>query len=425
MKRIFLLSIWLLTLTGLTHAQELIGDAPNKVEVGQHFKIKYIVNTHDASNLELGLIPKAFEELMGPSTSKQTSFSLINGKTTSDSTKTYSYILEAKREGTFTIPPAQITAKGKVITSNALEITVNKATDKNQNSKDSTGNYSTGNYYRVDKEGTPITKDDLFITVTADKHRVMEQEPIKLTYKIYTLVQLTQLDGKMPDFTNYLVKEVPLPQEKSFQIEEYNGKNYRTVTWSQYYLFPMTTGKLQIPENTFNGTVLQANKNADPFEAFFKGGSIYVEVKKQIVAPSVEIEVKPLPQSPQNFSGGVGSFDISVELDKQNISLGDTAYMHITVSGTGNLPLIELETPSFPQYVKASKVDETEDIKVTEDGVSGEIHFDYSIVPQQSGIFKIPSVKFTYFDTKTKRYKTIYSKSLILNVKNTNIIKET
>ena len=120
------------------------------------------------------------------------------------------------------------------------------------------------------------TAPDLFIKVTASKQRVHEQEPILLTYKVCTLVNLTQIDGKMPDLNGVYTQEIDLPQQKSFKVETINGRPYKTVTIRQYVMFPQKTGKIEIPALTFNGMVVQQNRNVDPFEAFFNGGSGYV-----------------------------------------------------------------------------------------------------------------------------------------------------
>lgn len=108
----------------------------------------------------------------------------------------------------------------------------------------------------------------MFITATASKTRVHEQEAILLTYKVYTLVNLRQLVGKMPDLKGFHTQEVPLPQQKTFSLEHYKGRNYNTTVWSQYVLFPQQTGKLEIPSITFEGIVAQQTISDDPFDAF-------------------------------------------------------------------------------------------------------------------------------------------------------------
>lgn len=170
-----------------------------------------------------------------------------------------------------------------------------------------------------------------------------------LTYKVYTLVDLTSLDGKMPDLTGFHTQEVKLPLQKSYHIEKVNGINYRCVTWSQYVMYPQMTGKLKIPSITFKGVVVQQNQNVDPFEAFFNGGSGYVEVKRDIVAPAIDIQVDPLPQKPVGFSGGVGSFSISAKADNKNVKAGDPLTLRVVVSGVGNMKLLKQPNVTFPK----------------------------------------------------------------------------
>ena len=245
---------------------------------------------------------------MGPSTSEQSSYRMVNGQTTSSYSITYTYIICANKNGTFTIPAAQITADGKRISSNALKIVVSGSASQSQSNSGSRNRQSpTG---QVRNAGSQISGSDLFIKVSASKRRVHEQEPILLTYKVFTLVSLTQLEGKMPDLKGFHTQEVQLPQQKSFKVETINGRPYRTVTWSQYVMFPQQTGKMEIPSITFNGIVVQQDRNFDPFD-FFNGGTGYIEVKKKIVAPGLTIEVDPLPSRPSDFSGGVGQFDMT------------------------------------------------------------------------------------------------------------------
>ena len=263
-----------------SYAQTLTGSAPSHVAVGEQFRLTYTVNTQNVSDFRAGDIPDALEVLIGPNRSMQSSYQMINGHTSSTSSITYTYIVSATKNGTFTIPPAHVVVSGKSIASNALTIKVSGSASsaRQQRQQQDDGG-------EMRDAGSHISGSDLFIKVSANKNRVHEQEPILLTYKVYTLVSLTQLRGDMPDLKSFYSQEVELPQQKSFSIERVNGRPYRTCTWSQYVMFPQMTGKLQIPSITFEGIVVQQNRNVDPFEAFFNGGSGYIEVKKKIVAP--------------------------------------------------------------------------------------------------------------------------------------------
>ncbi len=414
MRTKILLTILLcLAAVGAALAQTLTARAPQQVQEGQQFRLQYTVNTQDVSGFGIGQIPDAFEVLMGPNTSTQSSYQFINGKASQSSSITYTYILCATKSGTFTIPPAHITAEGNQVNSNSLKIVVSgQAAGSHQGG----GGRQTQRQDQVNSSRIPVSEKDLFIRVTASKKRVVEQEPVLLTYKVYTLVDLTQLEGKMPDLKGFHTQELPLPQQKSFQIEQLDGRSYRTVTWSQYVMFPQITGTLEIPSITYNGIVLVRNRNIDPFEAFFNGGSSYSEMKKQIKAPSLSIQVDPLPQRPANFSGGVGRFDIKASIDKQELKANEPVTLQVVVSGTGNLKLIKEPVVNFPKDFDTYDAKVTDKTKLTTNGVEGSMVYEFLAVPRHQGDFDIPAIEFVYYDTASKQYKTARSEAFHLKV---------
>ena len=403
---------WVVAMT--VSAQKLVGSAPSHVSVGEQFRLTYTVNTQDVDNFRAGNIPDALEVLMGPSTSRQSSFQMVNGHTTSSSSITFTYIICANKTGTFTIPAAQINSGGQTIKSNAIKITVGARQQGQHSQRGGGGGYDDEPQMR--QAGSKISGSDLFIKVSANKQRVHEQEPILLTYKVYTLVDLTRLDGKMPDLKGFHTQEVPLPQQKSFKIETYNGRPYRTVTWSQYVMFPQMTGKLEIPSITFEGIVIMQNRNIDPFEAFFNGGAGYVEMKKKIKAPGITIQVDPLPNRPADFSGGVGKFNISAQLNNKSVKTNDALTLRVIVSGTGNLKLIKEPVVNFPKDFDRYDAKVTDKTKLTSSGLEGSMIYDFIAVPRNAGKYEIPPVTFTYYDTSSNKYRTVKSEGFTLDV---------
>ena len=410
-KTITLLYLSLLTVAAL--AQQITGKAPSQVAVGEQFRLTYTVNTDDVSGFRAGNIPDAFDVLMGPSTSTQSSFQMVNGHTSSSTSVTYTYILSATKNGSFTIPAAHASVHGKTVHSNELHI---KVSGTAQQGRSNGGGQPSQGGGQMRAAGSHISGNDLFIKVSANKSRVHEQEPILLTYKVYTLVDLTSLSGKMPDLKSFYTREVPLPQEKSFKIESLNGRPYRTVTWQQYVMFPQTTGKLEIPSITYDGMVVLQNRNVDPFEAFFNGGSGYVEVKKEIKAPGLTITVDPLPARPTNFSGGVGTFNLSAQLDKTEIKANNPVNLRIVVSGSGNLKLIKQPVVNLPKDFDQYDAKIEDKTKLTTNGIEGSMVYDMLIVPRHQGKYDIPPVEFTYFDIQSNSYKTLRSQPFTLNV---------
>ncbi len=410
-KTITLLYLSLLTVAAL--AQQITGKAPSQVAVGEQFRLTYTVNTDDVSGFRAGNIPDAFDVLMGPSTSTQSSFQMVNGHTSSSTSVTYTYILSATKNGSFTIPAAHASVHGKTVHSNELHI---KVSGTAQQGRSNGGGQPSQGGGQMRAAGSHISGNDLFIKVSANKSRVHEQEPILLTYKVYTLVDLTSLSGKMPDLKSFYTREVPLPQEKSFKIESLNGRPYRTVTWQQYVMFPQTTGKLEIPSITYDGMVVLQNRNVDPFEAFFNGGSGYVEVKKEIKAPGLTITVDPLPARPTNFSGGVGTFNLSAQLDKTEVKANNPVNLRIVVSGSGNLKLIKQPVVNLPKDFDQYDAKIEDKTKLTTNGIEGSMVYDMLIVPRHQGKYDIPPVEFTYFDIQSNSYKTLRSQPFTLNV---------
>lgn len=386
--------------------------APDVVVSGDQFRLTYTVNTQKVRDFRAPNI-KGFDVLMGPSRSQQSSTQIMNGNVTTTSSITFTYILMADKKGTYTIPGATIVADGESKTSNSVQI---KVLPPDQNSGAGSGN-SGRSSSRSQVAGSKITNQDLFITATASKTTVYEQEAILLTYKVYTLVDLRQLYGDMPKLTNIYTQEVELPQQKVFSLEHYNGRNYNTTVWRQYVLFPQQTGKVEIPPITFEGTIGQQIASADPFDAFFNGGSNYVEVKKNIVTPKVVINVKELPEGkPANFSGGVGEFTISSSISTKELKTNDAVTIKLVISGTGNLKLINTPEVAFPKdfEVYDPKVDNK--FNLTREGLSGNKVIEYLAIPRHAGNFTIPPVEFSYFDLKTKSYKTIKTEEYNLKV---------
>ena len=389
----------------------LVAEAPDVVVSGDQFRLTFTVNTQKGKDFLAPSI-SGFDVLMGPSRSQQSSTQIINGKVSSSSAITYTYILMAGKEGTYTIPAASIEVDGKKIFSNALTI---KVLPPDQSAGNQQSGQGQSNSSRGQIAGGKISDKDLFITATAAKTTVYEQEAILLTYKVYTLVNLRQLYGKMPDLKGFHTQEIELPQQKTFSLEHYNGRNYNTTIWSQYVLFPQQTGKLEIPSITFEGIVAQQTISDDPFDAFFNGGG-YIEVKKKIVTPKVTINVKPLPAKPDNFSGGVGEFTLSSSINAKEVKTNDAVTIKLTIKGAGNMKLINTPEVKFPEDFEIYDPKVTNNFDVSRAGLSGTQTIEYLAIPRHAGDFTIPQVEFTYFDLKSQAYKTLKTEEYHLKV---------
>ena len=409
MKKIGWYIILLLLMLGYhvhVDAQHISVSAPSHVAAGENFRVAYTINTSDVEEFRMGGVQDGLEVIAGPYTSSQSSYQMINGHTSSSSSVTITYTLYAAKNGSFTIGASHAVVGGKRLSSRPVKIQVSGHAQRTNGAPNMHGQDSY-DQPRMRSAGSAISGSDLFIKVSASKKRVHEQEPILLTYKVYTQVDLTQLEGKMPDLKGFHTQEVPLPQQKTFHTETVNGRPYKCVTWSQYVMYPQMTGRLEIPSITFKGIVVQQNRNVDPMEAFFNGGSGYVEVKKDIKAPGITLQVDPLPQRPANFSGGVGKFNISASLDKKEVKAGEPITLRVVVGGIGNLKLLKQPVVNFPKDFDKYDAKVTDKTRLTANGVEGNMVYDFLAVPRNQGSYTIPSVELTYYDTSKNAYKTI------------------
>ena len=408
MRKVILFFILISTVVGAwADGITFTANAPEVVVSGDQFRLSFTINSKKVRDFRAPSI-KDFEVLMGPTRSTQ--YQNYNG--VENHSITFTYILMAGKEGTYKIPGATIVANGNNYTSNSVEIKVLPPDQSSSNAGSSTSAHSSRNQTNSGK----ITDKELFITATASKTSVYEQEAILLTFKVYTQVNLTQLHGDTPDLKGFHTQEVELPQQKTFSLEHYNGRNYNTTIWQQFVLFPQRSGKLEIPSVTFEGTVSQRVASADPFDAFFNGGN-YVNINKNIVTPKLIIDVKELPAGkPANFSGGVGEFTLSSSISTQELKTNDAVTIKLVISGTGNMKLINTPEVGFPQdfEIYDPKVDNK--FNLTRNGLAGNKVIEYLAIPRHAGTYTIPPIEFSYFDLKTQSYKTLKTDAYTLNV---------
>ena len=387
-----------------------VASAPNAVVIGQQFRLTYKINRGNAKEPRIPAI-EGFMILSGPNRSSESSYRMINGQATSSQSVTYTFILKADKEGSFKLPAATVEVEGKQITSNSVDIKVLPQDKQQQQATNAGGNNGA--------TSAQIGGEELFMTATLNKTKVYEQQAVLLTYKVYSAVNLTSLDGKMPDLKGFHVQEIELPQHKEWQLENYKGRNYRALTWRQYLLFPQQTGEIEIPSVAFEGIVAQQVRSSsmDPFDLFFNGGSQYVEVKKVLNTPKLKLDVQSLPAGkPVGFSGGVGEFTIKSSISTTELKANEAVTLRVTVSGVGNMKLIKTPEVNFPSDFEVYDPKISNNFSVKSNGLSGNKVIEYLVIPRHGGVYTIPSVKFSYFDVKAQEYKTLETESYTLNV---------
>ena len=410
MKKLIIILIVLIAYSTQAFADKVsfTASAPDAVVVGDQFRLSYTVTTQKVKDFRAPSI-KGFDVLMGPSRSQQSSTQIVNGNVTSTSSITFTYILMANTAGEYTIGGASIVADGNQMVSNSVKI---KVLPQDQNSNGGQGGSSTHS------SGTSVSDQDLFITATASKTNVFEQEAFVLTYKIYTRESNLQLNNaKLPDFKGFHSQEIEMTTNARWTPEHYRGRNYYTTVYRQFVLFPQQSGKLYIDPAQFQMTIGKPVQSDDPFDAFFNGGSNVIEIKKSIATPKIAINVNPLPAGkPADFSGGVGEFTVSSSINSQELKTNDAITIKLVISGTGNLKLISNPEIKFPEDFEVYDPKVDNQVRLTREGLTGNRVIEYLAIPRHAGTYKIPGVSFSYFDIRSKSYKTLKTEEYVVNI---------
>lgn len=421
MKRILLTTVMFLVFLGNILADEVtfVAQAPKSVVVNQQFKLTFKANRANVKEPTIQDFA-GFKVLTGPHRSTQRSYQLINGKMESSESVTFTYILMADVEGEYRIPAASIMVDQKKISSNPLRIKVLPEDNSAPSGQSPQDNYDSRSLGR--NPSTNVADDDLFIRASLSMGKVYEQEAVLLTYKVYSTVNLTNLNNPTPDLKGFHIQEVQLPREKNFELEHYNGRNYQTLIWRQFVLFPQQSGELEIPSLDFEGVVaVQTHRSMDPFEMMFNGGPSYVEVKKRIKSNKLVLDVKRLPaDKPAGFSGGVGQFTLSSSINSTEVKTNEEITLKIKVKGIGNMKLLGNPILDFPSEFEVYDPIVNNRFTLKTNGFSGEKEYEYVLTPRASGTYTIPAARFVYFDPLSDSFKTVESESYTIVVEKNN-----
>ncbi len=397
-------------------AVEFRAQAPAQVIVGKPFQLTYTVNQR-ARDLKAPEMAD-FEVLAGPYTSTSSSTSFVNGKRTSTYTQTYTYTLLAQREGTFTIPPADIKVSGERYQSNGVRISVLPPDEQGTTSQErGARNQEQGARSQSASDGS-ITSENLFIRTIVSKTRVHEQEAILLSYKLYfagvDVAQFTN-NTKIPEFTGFLKQDLEQGDIQT-ELEHYNGRNYQTAVLYRTLLYPQHAGDIQIDPAAFEA-VLRVQTRAQVRSIFDDFFGTYTNVTKTLKAPGATIHVEALPKGkPAGFAGGVGHFTLSSNISQTEMQANEAVTLRLTIQGTGNMKLLKTPTVDWPEGFEPYDPKVSNNFKATAAGMSGSKTIEYLAIPRAAGEYTIPPITFAYYDTQEDAYKTLSTPEYTLQV---------
>ena len=397
MKMKFYISILITLLTVSVFAQEAKLTAKvskNKLGVNQRLRIEFSINKQGGDHFSPPNFTN-FKVVGGPSQSISQSW--INGKASFN--QSYTYIIQPKRKGELTIGAASIEIAGKTIKSEPVKVIVLDAVELPKNPNDP-------NY---------IAQQNIHLVAEVSKSSPYVGEGIYVEYRLYVSENISVYDTSVtepPQYNGFWNQDIKI---NGFPVKmgKYNGEDYRYIVLQKALLIPTKTGKLEIDPMKMDIVIGVPTGRAD-----FFGNVITRNIRKEFASPKKIIQPKrlPLEGKPENFTGAVGDFNFAVTLSKDILKSNESSQIKLSVTGKGNLKLFELPEVTTPTELEKYQPERKEKVRVTSSGISGSVTDTYTVVPQYKGKYKIPNVNFYYFNPKEKKYYTLSSEDLYVDV---------
>ncbi len=400
--------------------------AKKQVMVGERFQVVFSANA-DGRNFTAPSF-EGFTVVGGPFTSTSSSIQMVNGSVTRTTTNSYTFALQAYKEGTFRVGSASLNVKGTKITSEPFDIKV--VPDDGSHAAPSGGGASSGQSQAQQNTNDPqVSGKDLFLRVVPSKKSAYVGEQVVLTYKLYTKVPVSSLSVvKAPSYAGFWTKDISDNTGGTLrQSSEYiNGIEYTSAEIQKVVVAPQRAGKLTLDPMVIEciAQIRRENnrqRSMDPFEEFFNDPFFnrnITNVKKELTSNSFVLEVKSLPEAnkPASFAGAVGNYNFKSDIDMTELKTNEAFTLTYTVSGTGNIELLQMPEPVFPPDFEVYDPKITTSTDVTANGLSGTKKAEYLVIPRRAGSFTVPAVEFSFFNPSNGAYQTLSSKPYEIQV---------
>ena len=391
------------------------------VAVNEQFNVTFIIEGEKNPSDFQWSVGDDFQLVWGPQKGSSSSIQIINGKSSSSHQTTFTYILIPKSTGTFQLPVATAMLSGDRISSTQATIqVVSDGASSSQSSGQNGGGKSSGGQTSSSSSGTgDISSGDLFMRLSLSRSEVVIGEPITATLKIYQRANVVGFENaKLPTFNGFWSQETYVPSNIEFKRESLDDKIYNTAVLRTYVLIPQQSGTITIDPAELVCLVnirTAPSASSSLFDRFFQDE--YRTIRKRVTTPVVKVRVNPLPAGqPASFGGGVGNFGISARLTTDNLKTHDAASLIITVSGRGNVALLEEPKVNFPPDFEVYDTKTTENTDKGNGGTSGSKSFEYPFIPRSHGDFTIEPVEYAYYDVNAGKYVTLRTEPLHIKV---------
>ncbi|MDR2963658.1 MAG: BatD family protein [Bacteroidales bacterium] len=413
MRKIIFLFCFFCIATIALMAQTITVKAPSVVEEGETFRISFVLN--EQNNGQRMSITKvdAFEQLGEPATGIQTRMLWTNGQQSTSISYTETYTFRALKKGTFKSPVSSISLNGKTISSKAQNIEVGNFPELSGSSQNQAQSQAQALQQQMLQQMQQMQRsyqqpaqqasgEDFFTRVQVSRNSSFIGEPIYVTLKLYTLYNFDVNEQRMPKFDGFYKKILEQPTELRPVREKYNGREFYVFTFQKLVIFPQKSGNLVIT----------------PFELDCNVAvGFFSAVRKVAQSPQVTIAVQDFPAGKTaDFTGAVGDFSIQAKADVEKLAADEAFTLRVTVSGQGNLSLLQKPNIEFPQDFEVYDPKIVDNFSTTMQGDKGNKTFEYVIIPRQAGKFEIPAISFQFFNPQSKSFKTLKTNAIAIEV---------
>lgn len=414
MKKLLFICIAALSVLSAYAQTEIRVETHNVVAEDEQFNVTFIIEGENAPS-EFEWSPGSdFQLLWGPQQGRSTSIQIVNGKRTKSVQTTYTYVLRPSSKGRFVLPSATAKVKGNDISSRPVTVEVVAAQSSSGSSASSARQPA-----QSQRQQAGVNAGDIFLTLELSRSDVVVGEPLTATLKLYQRVNIAGFEGaNFPSFNGFWSQELEAPTNIEFVRETYDGQIYNAALLRKFVLIPQQAGVVTIEpaELVCLVNIRVSSGGTSIFDGFFDD---YRTIRQKVTSQPVKVKVSALPSgAPASFCGGVGEFSVSARLSKDVIKTHEAGSLIVTVSGKGNVSLLDAPKVNFPPDM------EVYDTKVSDwidkGGLSGSKTYEFPFIPRSYGDFVIEPIKYTYYDVNQKKYVTLQTPPLDITVEKGN-----
>lgn len=350
------------------------------VEIGESFLVTVDVTSDEDVSLKEPEIPEMESiDIVGKSSSRSTQIQFVNGKMSRSVTISYKYNMIPEKEGELTIPSFTLEYQKKKYETRPVKINVVSSSRSKTPDRE---------------EAMPeISDEKVFLKCSVSDDTVYPGEGVKVTFKLYTRVNLSDLNMvKQPDYSGAWSESIVSPGKLNFKETIIGGRRYSTALLKSDLLFSMEAGKIKI-----SPMIIDVVLSGGVFSMFGD--------RKRILSDRKTVKVRDFPQeSPPHFKDAVGNLSMKLSMDTSNVEEGTPFPLKIEIEGEGNLDF--MSPPDIPEgrNYTVFRPESDEDTRISGKTLKGKRTFTYLINPEESGVIEIPEIKWSYFNPVDKKF---------------------